>query len=458
MKILLPALSPTMETGNLVKWLVEEGQKVNSGDIIAEIETDKATMELEAPDDGVLKQFIISEGTENIKVNSPIAILDVEGEDEENESESLNENTPKEQVKEDINQSINMNSIMSDFDESNSKWTEVEITMREALNQAIEEEMTLDKDVFLLGEEVAEYNGAYKVTQGLLDKFGNKRVLDTPISEHGFTGLAIGAAMAGLKPICEFMTFNFSMQAIDQIINSAAKSLYMSGGEINVPIVFRGPNGAAARVAAQHSQCFISWFSHIPGLLVVAPSNARDAKGLLKSSIRNPNPVIFLEHELLYKEKMKVPEEDDFIIPIGKGKMIAEGDDVTIIGFSMSVHRILNALPEIKNLNIKADIIDLRSIKPLDEELIYKSVKKTNRVVIVEDGWGNTSFGSHLSYLIQSNCFDYLDSEIIKVSGKDVPMPYAENLEALALPSRDEIISAVKKVTYKNFSYIAIFR
>ena len=450
MKILLPALSPTMETGNLVKWLVEEGQKVNSGDIIAEIETDKATMELEAPDDGVLKQFIISEGTENIKVNSPIATLDVEGEDEDNESESLNENTPKEQVKEDINQSISMNSIMRDFDESNSKWTEVEITMREALNQAIEEEMTLDKDVFLLGEEVAEYNGAYKVTQGLLDKFGNKRVLDTPISEHGFTGLAIGAAMAGLKPICEFMTFNFSMQAIDQIVNSAAKSLYMSGGEINVPIVFRGPNGAAARVAAQHSQCFISWFSHIPGLLVVAPSNARDAKGLLKSSIRNPNPVIFLEHELLYKEKMKVPEEDDFIIPIGKGKMIAEGDDVTIIGFSMSVHRILNALPEIKNLNIKADIIDLRSIKPLDEELIYKSVKKTNRVVIVEDGWGNTSFGSHLSYLIQSNCFDYLDSEIIKVSGKDVPMPYAENLEALALPSRDEIISAVKKVTYKN--------
>ena len=450
MKILLPALSPTMETGNLVKWLVEEGQKVNSGDIIAEIETDKATMELEAPDDGVLKQLIISEGTENIKVNSPIAILDVEGEDEENDSESLNENTPKEQVEKDINQSISMNSIMNDFDESSSKWTEVEITMREALNQAIEEEMTLDKDVFLLGEEVAEYNGAYKVTQGLLDKFGDKRVLDTPISEHGFAGLAIGAAMAGLKPICEFMTFNFSMQAIDQIINSAAKSLYMSGGEINVPIVFRGPNGAAARVAAQHSQCFISWFSHIPGLLVVAPSNARDAKGLLKSSIRNPNPVIFLEHELLYKEKMKVPEEDDFIVPIGKGKMLAEGDDVTIIGFSMSIHRILNALPEIKNLNINADIIDLRSIKPLDEELIYKSVKKTNRVVIVEDGWGNTSFGSHLSYLIQSNCFDYLDSEIIKVSGKDVPMPYAENLEALALPTKDEIISAIKKVTYKN--------
>ena len=450
MKILLPALSPTMETGNLVKWLVEEGQKVNSGDIIAEIETDKATMELEAPDDGILKQLVVSEGTENIKVNSLIAILDVEGEDEESEDKSFDEVAQKEELKKDIDSSISMLSIANESEESNSSWTEVEITMREALNQAIEEEMTRDKDVFLLGEEVAEYNGAYKVTQGLLDKFGNKRVLDTPISEHGFTGLAIGAAMAGLKPICEFMTFNFSMQAIDQIINSAAKSLYMSGGEINVPIVFRGPNGAAARVAAQHSQCFISWFSHIPGLLVVAPSNARDAKGLLKSSIRNPNPVIFLEHELLYKEKMLVPEEDEFIIPLGKGKMISEGDDVTIIGFSMSVHKILNALPEIKNLNIKADIIDLRSIKPLDEELIYKSVKKTNRVIIVEDGWGNTSFGSHLSYLIQSNCFDYLDSEIIKVSGKDVPMPYAENLESMALPTTDEIVSAVKKVTYKN--------
>ena len=394
--------------------------------------------------------FRSSEGTENIKVNSLIAILDVEGEDLENDVTPSDEIVIKEQPKKEVDSSISINSIINNSEENNSNWTEVEITMREALNHAIEEEMNRDKDVFLLGEEVAEYNGAYKVTQGLLDKFGKKRVLDTPISEHGFTGLAIGAAMAGLKPICEFMTFNFSMQAIDQIINSAAKSLYMSGGEINVPIVFRGPNGAAARVAAQHSQCFISWFSHIPGLLVVAPSNARDAKGLLKSSIRNPNPVIFLEHELLYKEKMMVPEEDEFVIPLGKGKMISEGDDVTIIGFSMSVHKILNALPDIKSLNINADIIDLRSIKPLDEDLIYKSVKKTNRVVIVEDGWGNTSFGSHLSYLIQSNCFDYLDSEIIKVSGKDVPMPYAENLESLALPTKDEIVSAVKKVTYKN--------
>ena len=407
-------------------------------------------MELEAPDDGTINQLVVSEGTENIKVNSLIAILDVEGEDLENDVTLSDEIVTKEQPKKEVDSSISMNSIINSSEENNSNWTEVEITMREALNQAIVEEMNRDKDVFLLGEEVAEYNGAYKVTQGLLDKFGKKRVLDTPISEHGFTGLAIGAAMAGLKPICEFMTFNFSMQAIDQIINSAAKSLYMSGGEINVPIVFRGPNGAAARVAAQHSQCFISWFSHIPGLLVVAPSNARDAKGLLKSSIRNPNPVIFLEHELLYKEKMMVPEEDEFVIPLGKGKMISEGDDVTIIGFSMSVHKILNALPDIKSLNINADIIDLRSIKPLDEDLIYKSVKKTNRVVIVEDGWGNTSFGSHVSYLIQSNCFDYLDSEIIKVSGKDVPMPYAENLESLALPTKDEIVSAVKKVTYKN--------
>ena len=453
MKILLPALSPTMETGNLVKWLVKEGQTVNSGDILAEIETDKATMELESPDDGTIEKIVISEGTENIPVNELIAVLKVEDEEiiEEDASSTDIVHSKEDTAKtEEINSTITMDSVVNKQTENNLNWTEVEITMREALNQAIEEEMTNDEDVFLLGEEVAEYDGAYKVTQGLLEKFGSKRVLDTPISEHGFTGLAIGAAMSGLKPICEFMTFNFSLQAIDQIVNSAAKTLYMSGGEINVPIVFRGPNGAAARVAAQHSQCFISWFSHIPGLIVVAPSNARDAKGLLKTSIRNPNPVIFLEHELLYKEKSNVPQENDFLIPLGKANLITEGNDVTIIGFSMSVQRILNSLPEINKLNIKPDIIDLRSIKPLDEDLIYQSVKKTNRVVIVEDGFGNTSFGSHLSYLIQSNCFDYLDSEIVKVSGKDVPMPYAENLEALALPTTDEIISAIKKVTYKK--------
>ena len=449
MKILLPALSPTMETGNLVKWLVKEGQTVNSGDILAEIETDKATMELESPDDGIIEKIVISEGTENIPVNDLIAVLKVDDEEEISSSEIVSNNQEANKTQK-IDSTVSIGSVLNEQTETNSNWTEVEITMREALNQAIEEEMNKDEDVFLLGEEVAEYDGAYKVTQGLLEKFGSKRVLDTPISEHGFTGLAIGAAMSGLKPICEFMTFNFSLQAIDQIVNSAAKTLYMSGGEINVPVVFRGPNGAAARVAAQHSQCFISWFSHIPGLIVVAPSNARDAKGLLKTSIRNPNPVIFLEHELLYKEKSNVPQETDFLIPLGKGNLITEGNDVTIIGFSMSVQRILKSLPEINKLNIKPDIIDLRSIKPLDEDLIYQSVKKTNRVVIVEDGFGNTSFGSHLSYLIQSNCFDYLDSEIVKVSGKDVPMPYAENLEALALPTTDEIISAIKKVTYKK--------
>ena len=453
MKILLPALSPTMETGNLVKWLVKEGQTVNSGDILAEIETDKATMELESPDDGIIEKIVISEGTENIPVNDLIAVLKVDDEEvieEEISSSEIVSNNQEADMTQKIDSIVSIGSVLNEQTETNSNWTEVEITMREALNQAIEEEMNKDEDVFLLGEEVAEYDGAYKVTQGLLEKFGSKRVLDTPISEHGFTGLAIGAAMSGLKPICEFMTFNFSLQAIDQIVNSAAKTLYMSGGEINVPVVFRGPNGAAARVAAQHSQCFISWFSHIPGLIVVAPSNARDAKGLLKTSIRNPNPVIFLEHELLYKEKSNVPQETDFLIPLGKGNLITEGNDVTIIGFSMSVQRILKSLPEINKLNVKPDIIDLRSIKPLDEDLIYQSVKKTNRVVIVEDGFGNTSFGSHLSYLIQSNCFDYLDSEIVKVSGKDVPMPYAENLEALALPTTDEIISAIKKVTYKK--------
>ena len=450
MKILLPALSPTMETGNLVKWLVKEGQHVNSGDVIAEIETDKATMELESPDDGIIEKIVVPEGTENIQVNSFIALLKIEGEEEDNAPEIIAPKIEETSKQETIDNNISMSSILNQKSETETNFTEVEITMREALNQAISEEMNFDKNVFILGEEVAEYDGAYKVTQGLLEKFGPNRVLDTPISEHGFTGLAIGAAMNGLKPICEFMTFNFSLQSIDQIVNSAAKSLYMSGGEINVPIVFRGPNGAASRVAAQHSQCFISWFSNIPGLLVVAPSNARDAKGLLKSSIRNPNPVIFLEHELLYKEKTKVPQEDDFLIPLGKANLITQGNDVTIIGFSMSVKRIIDALPDVNKLDIKPDIIDLRTIKPLDEELIYQSVKKTNRVVIVEDGFGNTSFGSHLSHLIQLNCFDYLDSEIVKISGKDVPMPYAENLEALALPTREEIILAVKKVTYKN--------
>ena len=452
----MPALSPTMTEGNLSKWLIKKGDTVKAGDLIAEIETDKATMEVEAVDEGVVLDLLFEEGESNIPVNKAIAIIG-----DPNEKVEVKKEAPAEKVIEEKKIEKNIETKIENKKddiidtpspkiEEDTNLSSEEITMRQALRDTMAEEMRKDNKVFILGEEVAEYQGAYKVTQGLLQEFGKERVLDTPISEHGFTGLAVGAAFKGLKPILEFMTFNFSMQAIDQIVNSAAKSLYMSGGEINVPIVFRGPNGAAARVGAQHSQCFISWFSHIPGLLVVAPSNARDAKGLLKSSIRNPNPVVFLEHELLYKEKTNVPEENDFLIPIGKANLIKEGSDVTIIGFSMSVQRILNALPSIEKLGIKPDIIDLRSIKPLDEDLVYKSVKKTNRVVIVEDGWGNTSFGSHLSYLIQSNCFDYLDSEIIKVSGKDVPMPYAENLEKLALPNTDEIISAVKKVSYTN--------
>ena len=417
MNILLPALSPTMEQGNLVKWLVKEGQQVNSGDILAEIETDKATMELESPDDGIIQKIIVEEGAENISVNSPIAVLKVEGEDEDSSSNSIvEEKSPNSEVNisNDIQStSVNISSIFNNQVADDKNWNEKEITMREALNNAIAEEMELDKDVFLLGEEVAEYDGAYKVTQGLLDKFGSERVLDTPISEHGFTGLAIGAAMAGLKPICEFMTFNFSMQAIDQIINSAAKSLYMSGGEINVPIVFRGPNGAAARVAAQHSQCFISWYSHIPGLIVVAPSNARDAKGLLKSSIRNPNPVIFLEHELLYKEKANVPSESDFLIPLGKANVINEGSDLTIIGFSMSVHRILSAFPEIQKLGLNPDIIDLRTIKPLDEELIEKFAKKCKHLISIEENVISGCAGSAVNEYLSTIGF----SEKLKIFG-----------------------------------------
>ena len=325
-----------------------------------------------------------------------------------------------------------------------------EIQFREAICEAMSEEMRRDSSIFLMGEEVAEYNGAYKASKGMLDEFGEKRVIDTPISELGFAGIGVGSTMTGNRPIIEFMTFNFALVGIDQIINNAAKIRQMSGGQFNCPIVFRGPTGSAGQLAATHSQAFDNWFANCPGLKVIVPSNPYDAKGLLKSSIRNPNPVVFLEHELLYKEKTNVPEEKDFLIPIGKGNLIKKGKDVTIIGFSMSVQRILNALPSIEKLGISPDIIDLRSIKPLDEELIYKSVKKTNRVVIVEDGFGSTSFGSHLSYLIQSNCFDFLDSEIIKVSGKDVPMPYAENLEKLALPNTDEILSAVKKVSYIN--------
>ena len=448
MKILLPALSPTMETGNLVKWLVEEGQKVNSGDIIAEIETDKATMELEAPDDGVLKQFIISEGTENIKVNSPIATLDVEGEDEENESESLNENTPKEQVKEDINQSINMNSIMSDFDESNSKWTEVEITMREALNQAIEEEMTLDKDVFLLGEEVAEYNVAYKASTGMLDEFGDNRVIDTPISELGFAGIGVGSTMTGNRPIIEFMTFNFALVGIDQIINNAAKIRQMSGGQFPCPIVFRGPTGSAGQLAATHSQAFESWYANCPGLKVIVPANPYDAKGLLKSAIRDDDPVIFMESEQMYGDKGQVPEEE-YLIPIGKAEIKSEGSDVTVVSFGKILKEVFKASEKLKEQNINIEIIDLRTVRPLDINTIIQSVKKTNRLVILEEAWPFGNVSTEITYQVQNKALDYLDAPIIKINTADTPTPYSPVLLKEWLPNHNDVIKAVNKVLYK---------
>ena len=452
MNILLPALSPTMEQGNLVKWLVKEGQQVNSGDILAEIETDKATMELESPDDGIIQKIIVEEGAENIPVNSPIAVLKVEGEDEETTPIPTEE---EKSIKTELDisnniqsTSVNMSSIFNNQVTDNKNWSEIEITMREALNNAIAEEMELDEDVFLLGEEVAEYDGAYKVTQGLLDKFGSKRVLDTPISEHGFTGLAIGAAMAGLKPICEFMTFNFSMQAIDQIINSAAKSLYMSGGEINVPIVFRGPNGAAARVAAQHSQCFISWYSHIPGLIVVTPSNARDAKGLLKSSIRNPNPVIFLEHELLYKEKANVPSENDFLIPLGKANILHEGSDITIIGLALMAQRAKKAAVELKEKhNINAKVIDLRTLVPLDLQSIKSAINETGLAMTVEENPRLCGWGAEISSLITEHCFSNLKGPVTRLTTPHVPLPSADILEDNTIPSVDVIVrEVIKKV------------
>ena len=447
MKILLPALSPTMETGNLVKWLVEEGQKVNSGDIIAEIETDKATMELEAPDDGVLKQFIISEGTENIKVNSPIAILDVEGEDEENESESLNENTPKEQAKEDINQSISMNSIMNDFDESNSKWTEVEITMRDALNQAIEEEMTLDKDVFLLGEEVAEYNGAYKASKGMLDEFGEKRVIDTPISELGFSGIGVGSTMTGNRPIIEFMTFNFALVGIDQIINNAAKIRQMSGGQFPCPIVFRGPTGSAGQLAATHSQAFESWYANCPGLKVIVPSNPYDAKGLLKSAIRDDDPVIFMESEQMYGDKGEVPE-GEFTLPIGVADIKRAGKDITLVTFGKILKEAMKAATELSEEGIDVEVIDLRTIRPMDYQTIFESVKKTNRLVILEESWPFGNISTEITYQVQNEIFDYLDAPIEKINTADTPAPYSPVLLKEWLPNHNDVIKAVKKVMY----------
>ena len=446
-KILMPALSPTMEEGTLSKWLVKEGDSISSGDLIAEIETDKATMEIEAVEDGKIGKLLVEEGDQSIKVNTPIAIL-------------LNENEQIQTlVKQPINEkteaaeTLEFNVTSNDFSDELQDITPLnykKITVREALRDAMSEEMRLDNNVFIMGEEVAEYQGAYKVTQGLLDEFGDKRVIDTPITEHGFAGIGVGAAFANLKPIVEFMTFNFAMQAIDQIINSAAKTLYMSGGQMGCPIVFRGPNGAASRVGAQHSHCYASWYAHCPGLKVIAPWSSEDAKGLLKSAIRDPNPIIFLENEVLYGQSFDCPEDENFLIPIGKAKIEKVGSDVTIVAFSIMVGKSLEAAEILKDIGIDAEVINLRTLRPLDTETILNSVKKTNRVVTCEEGFPFSGIGAEISAVINENVFDWLDAPVTRVAGKDVPMPYAANLEKLALPQVDDIVNACKKVCYKN--------
>lgn len=457
-EILMPALSPTMEEGTLAKWLVKEGDEVRSGDLIAEIETDKATMELEAVDEGRIGKLVVAEGTENVPVNDLIAVLLLEGEDataiesassssKEGESTApaavAPENTASGTAPEPVTAIVASDPEIPDGTDMQST------TVREALRDAMAEEMRSDETVFVMGEEVAEYQGAYKVTQGLLDEFGPRRVVDTPITEHGFAGLASGAAMAGLKPIVEFMTFNFAMQAIDHIINSAAKTRYMSGGQMACPIVFRGPNGPAARVGAQHSQDYSAWYAHVPGLKVVAPYSAADAKGLLKAAIRDPNPVVFLENEILYGQSFDVPDTDDWVVPIGKAKILREGADVTIVSFSMGLKYALDAADKLAEEGINAEVIDLRSLRPLDTETIIASVQKTNRLVVVEETWPICGIGSEIAAQVQEKAFDYLDAPIMRVSGKDVPMPYAANLEKLALPSAPEVVAAVNSVMYR---------
>ncbi|MBM2711609.1 pyruvate dehydrogenase complex E1 component subunit beta [Mesorhizobium caraganae] len=460
-EILMPALSPTMEEGNLSKWLKSEGDKVVAGDVIAEIETDKATMEVEAVDEGTLAKIVVPAGTEGVKVNAVIAVLAVDGEDVDTAGEGIGEEPPKVEVAAPAPAPVAAKSEAAApvaaapktevaADPDIPAGTEmVSTTVREALRDAMAEEMRRDGDVFVMGEEVAEYQGAYKITQGLLQEFGPRRVVDTPITEHGFAGVGVGAAMAGLKPIVEFMTFNFAMQAIDQIINSAAKTLYMSGGQMGAPIVFRGPNGAAARVGAQHSQCYAAWYSHIPGLKVVMPYTAADAKGLLKAAIRDPNPVIFLENEILYGQSFDVPKLDDFVLPIGKARIHKQGKDVTIVSFGIGMTYAIKAEAELRGMGIDAEIIDLRSIRPLDLDTVIASVKKTNRLIVVEEGFPQSSVGDHIANQVSQRAFDFLDAPVITIAGKDVPMPYAANLEKLALPNVGEVIEAVKAVTYR---------
>ena len=450
-EILMPALSPTMEEGTLAKWLVKEGDSVSAGDILAEIETDKATMEFEAVDEGTIGKILVSEGSEGIKVNSPIAILIEDGE-KISEKEIL-EASHQDVVSADTNTVEPKSTPATTELVMETEWTDAtkvkQQTVREALRDAMAEELRRDENVFLMGEEVAEYQGAYKVSQGLLEEFGSKRIIDTPITEHGFAGIATGASFAGLRPIVEFMTFNFAMQAIDQIINSAAKTLYMSGGQMGAPMVFRGPNGAAARVGAQHSQDYTSWYAHIPGLKVAAPYSASDAKGLLKSAIRDNNPVIFLENEILYGRSFDVPDVEDYVVPFGKARIWRKGEDITIVSFGIGMQYALKAAEKLAVDGIEAEVIDLRTIRPIDYETLIQSVSKTNRCITVEEGFPIASIGNHLSAYIMEHAFDYLDAPVINCSGKDVPMPYAANLEKLALVTTEEVVNAAKKVCYR---------
>ncbi|MEZ5996731.1 MAG: pyruvate dehydrogenase complex E1 component subunit beta [Hyphomonadaceae bacterium] len=456
-QILMPALSPTMEEGNLAKWLVKPGDKIEPGQVIAEIETDKATMEVEAVDEGVVSALLVAEGAQGVKVNTPIAVLagegasaspsPVVGESGDGARSETRARTPSPPASSPSPQGGGER-VAADPDVPPGTAT-VKITVRDALRDAMAEEMRRDEGVFLMGEEVAEYQGAYKVSRELLQEFGPARVVDTPITEHGFAGLGVGAAMAGLKPIVEFMTWNFAMQAIDQIINSAAKTLYMSGGQIKSSIVFRGPNGAAARVAAQHSQDYSSWYSHVPGLIVIAPYDAADAKGLLKAAIRNPNPVVFLEHEMLYGQEFEIPDVADWIVPIGKAKVRRHGADVTITAHSRMVGLALKAAEQLAEEGVDAEVIDLRTLRPLDTETIIGSVKKTNRLVTVEEGWGQSGVGAEVCARVMNEAFDYLDAPPARVHQVDAPLAYAANLEALALPSVEKIVEAVKAVTYR---------
>ncbi|HSV23019.1 MAG TPA: pyruvate dehydrogenase complex E1 component subunit beta [Xanthobacteraceae bacterium] len=466
-QVLMPALSPTMEKGNLAKWVKGEGDRIRSGDIIAEIETDKATMEVEATDEGTLGKILVPEGTADVAVNTPIAVILSDGED----TKALNgpgaaSAAPKAEGAMEMKGPLKatLTKIAPAVAAASHPATALEtqrdhdvledaemvtMTVREALRDAMAEEMRRDPDVFVIGEEVAEYQGAYKVTQGLLQEFGAARVIDTPITEHGFAGLGVGTAFAGLKPIVEFMTFNFAMQAIDQLINSAAKTLYMSGGQMTCSIVFRGPNGPAARVGAQHSQDFSSWYAHVPGLTVIAPFTAADAKGLLKSAIRYPNPVVFLENEILYGHSFAVPKLDDYLVPIGKARIARPGEHVTIVSWSMGMTYALKASEELEKENISAEIIDLRTLRPMDTATIVRSVEKTGRCVVVEEGWQQSGIGAEIAARLMEQAFDYLDAPVMRVSGKDVPMPYAANLEKLALPSAAEVVAAVKAVCYR---------